>query len=94
MRSIQILSRIYPLPPPCPIREESEIPIEKIPFMSNNINFVSQNVHSLKSDIQKVNLDIIIDIMARKHVDAYYIQEKFLNGYFLNEIDVYTIFHH
>ena len=94
LRSIQILSRIYPLPPPCPIREESEIPIEKIPFMSNNINFISQNVHSFRSDIQQVNLDIIIDIMARKNNNAYCIQETLLDVDFVKEIDGYTIFHH
>ena len=70
LKSIQTLSRLYPLPPPYLIREDSEIRIEKIPVMNNNINFMSQNVHSLRSDIQKLNLDIIIDIMTRKNIDA------------------------
>ena len=94
MRSIQILSRIYPLPPPYPNSEDSDIPIEKIPTMSNNISFIYQNVHSFRSDIQKVNLDIIIDIMARKNINAYCIQETWLDGDFVKEIDGYTIFHH
>ena len=62
--------------------------------MSNNINFVSQNFHSLRNDIQEINLDIIIDIMVRKHIDAYCIQETWLDGDFIKEIDEYTIFHH
>ena len=47
--------------------------------MNNNINFISQNFHSLRSDIQKENLDIIIDIMARKNIDACCIQKTLLN---------------
>ena len=54
-----MISRLYPLPPPYLIRKDPEISIEKIPGMNNKINFMSQNVHSLRSDIQKVNLDII-----------------------------------
>ena len=91
---MQTLSRLCPLPPPYPIREDPEIPIEKIPVMSNNINFLSQNVHSFRSDMQKVNLDIIIDIMARNNIDAYCIQETWLDGDFVKESDGYTIFHH
>ena len=60
--------------------------------MRNNINFISQNFHSLRSDIQKVNIDIIINIMARKNSDAYCIQETWLDGYFVKEIDGFTIF--
>ena len=62
--------------------------------MNNNINFISQNFHSLRSDIQKENLDIIIDIMARKNIDAYGIQETWHDGDFVKEIDGYTIFHY
>ena len=62
--------------------------------MSNNINFISQNVHSLRNDIQEINLDIIIDIMARKNIDAYCIQETWLDGDFIKKNDEYTIFHH
>ena len=54
--------------------------------MNNNINFMSQNVHSLRSDIQKLNLDIIIDIMTRKNIDAYCIQETWLDGDFVKEM--------
>ena len=40
LNSIQTLSRLYPLLPPHPIHEElPEIPIIKIPVISNNINF-------------------------------------------------------
>ena len=62
--------------------------------MDNKILFLSQNVHSLRSDSQKVNLDIMIDIMARKKIDVYCIQETWLDGDFIKEIDGYTIFHH
>ena len=60
--------------------------------MSNNINFIYQNVHSFRSDIQKVNLGIIIDIMARKNINAYCIQETWLDGNFVKAIDGFTIF--
>ena len=75
LKSIQTLLRLYPLPPPYLIREDPEILIEKIPVMNNTINFMSQNIHSLRNDIKKVNIDIIIDIMPRKNIDAYCIQE-------------------
>ena len=34
------------------------------------------------------------DIMARKNIDAYCIQETWFDGDFIKEIDGYTIFHH
>ena len=70
LKSIQTLSRLYPLPPPYPIQEPEIVP-EKIPLMDNKILLLSQNVHSLRSDSQKVNIDIMIDIMARKQIDVY-----------------------
>ena len=36
----------------------------------------------------------MIDIMARKKIDVYCIQETWLDGDFIKEIDGYTIFHH
>ena len=84
LKSIQTLSRLYSLLPSYPIREDfPEILIVKIPMMSNNINCISQIVHSFRNIIQKVNLDIIIDIMAKKKIDAYCIQETWLDEDFI-----------
>ena len=93
LKSIQNLLRLYPLPPPYPIYEP-EISIEKIPLIDNNNSFLSQNIHSLRSDSLNINLDIVIDIMVRKKIDAYCIQETWLNGDFIKGINGYTIFHH
>ena len=36
----------------------------------------------------------MIDIMARKRIDVYYIKETWLDGDFIRKIDWYAIFHH
>ena len=52
LKSIQTLSRLYSLLPSYPIREDfPEILIVKIPMMSNNINCISQIVHSFRNII-------------------------------------------
>ena len=79
LKSIQTLSRLYPLPHPYPI-QKLEIIIQKIPLMDKKISFLSQNVNSLRSDSQKENIDIMIDIMARKKIDVCCIQETWLDG--------------
>ena len=93
LKSIQNLLRLYPLSPPYPIHEPN-ISIEKNPLIDNNNSFLSQNVHSLRSDWLNINLDIVIEIMVRKKIDAYCIQETWLNGDFIKGINGYTIFHH
>ena len=74
------------------IQEPEEV--KKNNIIENNISLVSQNVHSLRSDKQRINLDSIIDTMMAKRLDIYCIQETWLDGNFIKDINGYTMFHH
>ena len=55
---------------------------------------MTQNVHSLRSKNQAINLDAIIDLMISKKLDTYCIQETWLDKNFIKDINGYTMFHH
>ena len=55
---------------------------------------MSQNVRSLRSAKQAINLDAIIYLVSVRSVRAYCLQETWLNGDFVKEINGYTVFHH
>ena len=61
---------------------------------SEKISFMSQNVRSLRSAKQAINLDAIIYLMSVRSISAYCLQETWLNGDFIKEINGYTVFHH
>ena len=63
------------------------------PF-ANEMKFISQNVRSLKSKAQAINLDTIINTMEVNNISAYCIQETWLDGNFIKERNGYTFFHH
>ena len=43
---------------------------------------------------QAINLDSIIYLMSVRSISAYCLQETWLNGDFIKEINGYTVFHH
>ena len=63
-------------------------------FVSNNISFISQNVRSLRSKKQYINIDAIINTMEKHNISAYLIQETWLDGDFEKIINGYHLFHH
>ena len=67
---------------------------DNIKLINNNIAFISQKVHSLRSEFQDVKLDSIINIMSSRNIDVYCIKETWLDGNCVKEINSYTIFHH
>ena len=67
---------------------------DNIKLINNNIDFISQKVHNLRSEFQNVKLDSIINIMSSRNIDVYCIQETWLDGNYVKEINGYTIFHH
>ena len=60
----------------------------------NNLYFISQNVQSLRSEAQSINLDERIEIMTKNNILVYCIQETSLDGGFVKEINCHTMFHH
>ena len=58
------------------------------------MKFISQNVRSLKSKTQAINLDTLINTMEVINVSAYYIQEIWLNENFIKAINGYIFFYH
>ena len=74
---------------------EKDPKVSPIPqIIDQQISFMSQNVRSLRSETQRINLDAIIEIMIRKKNSAYCVQERWLDGDFVREINSYTMFHH
>ena len=63
-------------------------------FVSNNISFISQNVRSLRSKKQYINIDAIINTMEKHNISAYLIQETWLDGDFEKIINGYHLFYH
>ena len=68
--------------------------IEKEPKVSlkphiidQHISLMSQNVRSLRSETQRINLDTIIEIMINEKISAYCIQETWLDADFVREIN-------
>ena len=57
-----------------------------------SIVFLSQNVHSLRSESQRLYLDIIVELMSFRKIDVYLIQETWLDGDYVSEIKGYTLF--
>ena len=62
--------------------------------IDNHSSFVSQNVQSSRSEAQSINLDAIIEMMIKNNISIYSIQETWLDGDFVKEINGYTMFHH
>ena len=80
LKAIQTLSYSYPLSPDYPIRKDfSDILSLKYLWRVTTSFFISQNVDSLRSNVQKMNLGIIIYIMAKKKIDAYCIKFGFMD---------------
>ena len=46
------------------------------------ISFISQNVRSLRSKKQYINIDAIVNIMEKQNISAYLIQDTWLDGDF------------
>ena len=46
------------------------------------------------SNSRSINLDAIVQNMIHRNLSVYCIQETWLDGNFVKEIEVYTIFHH
>ena len=76
-----------------------------IPFVNNMdesissannemIIFVSQTVQGLKSNTRSINLEAIVQNMINRNLSVYCIQETWLDGNFIKEIEGYTVFHH
>ena len=63
-------------------------------IIDNNLSFISQNVQSLKSEAKSINLDAVIEMMIKNNITVYCIQETWLDGDFVKEINGYTMFHH
>ena len=65
-------------------------------FTINNdkLIFLSQNVQGLRSYLRKINLDAIVQNMIYRNLSVYCIQETWLDGNFIKEIEGYTVFHH
>ena len=63
------------------------------PANNEMIIFVSQNVQGLKSNARSINLDAIVQNMINSNVFVYCIQETWLDGNFIKEIEGYTVFH-
>ena len=63
-------------------------------IIDNYLSFISQNVQSLRSETQSINLDAIIEMMSKNKISIYCIQETWLDGDFVKEINGYTMFHH
>ena len=63
-------------------------------FVSNNASFISQNVRSLLSKKQYINIDAIINTLGKHNILAYLIQETWLDRDFEKIINGYHLFHH
>ena len=63
-------------------------------ILDHHISFISQNVQSLRSDSQSINLDAIIEVMKKNNISIYCIQETWLDGDFVKKINGYIMFHH
>ena len=63
-------------------------------FVSNNVSFISQNVRSLLSKKQYINIDAIINTLGKHNISLYLIQETWLDGDFEKIINGYHLFHH
>ena len=61
--------------------------IEKGPNIDQHIFLMFQNVRSLRSETQRINLDAIIEIMIKKQISAYCIQETWLDTDFVRQIN-------
>ena len=55
---------------------------------------MSQNVQGLKSNARSINLDDIVQNVINRNLSVYCIQETWLDGNFIKEIEGYTVFHH
>ena len=82
---------IPPFPPSSPSSSLPDFPSstsmnneDTVPnlFISNNISFISQNVRSLRSKKQYININAIINTMEKHNISAYLIQETWLDGNF------------
>ena len=51
-------------------------------------------MQSLRSDSQSINLDAIIEVMENNNISIYCIQEIWLDGDFVKEINGYIMFRH
>ena len=58
------------------------------------LKILSQNVHSLRSEYQRLYSDIIVEFNVDTKIDIYFIQETWLDGNYVSEINSYTLFHH
>lgn len=76
------------------INNLSDFVDENIKSINTFISFISQNIHSLKSEFQSVKLDAIVNIISSRNIDVYCIQETWLDGNFMKEINGYMIFHY
>ena len=56
-----------------------------------SIVFLSQNVHSLRSESQRLYLDIIVELMSFRKIDVSLIQETWLDGDYVSEIKGYRV---
>lgn len=54
----------------------------------------SQNVRGIKSATEKLNVDVITGLMLEKNIDAYCLQETWLNDDFTRNVNGFHIFHH
>ena len=66
----------------------------KSDLFDHHISFISQNVQSLRSDSQSINLDAIIEVMKKNNISIYCIQETWLDSDFVKEINGYIMFHY
>ena len=60
---------------------------------NDNIIFVSQNVQGLRNNLKRINLDAIVQNMIYRNLSVSCIQETWLDGNLIKEIEGYTIFH-